>query len=196
MANKNNLEFLGTDVFGVKLDKADFGVMEWNADEAATNDADGVMAAVHGATAEKTVTEDLVNPPACRNLTVTAGGTAADIAAGDVVVYGKNIAGEDISEAFTFAENTAATKTGAKCFKTVEKVVIPAQDGTGCTFTVGFGSKFGVPFKFKETPFALGSFNHANEAVTFTVDDDEIEKNCVSFTSSLSGKVCKLVVLL
>lgn len=189
----NRLNEIGTDVYGVNLAAAQLVCMEWNTTEAAANDDDAIMAATAGKTSKKTITEDLANPPCVRTLTVTAGGTAGDIKAGSVRVYGTNYADEEIYEDFTFVADTAATKNGVKAFKTVTKVEIPAQDGTGCTFKVGTGSGLGVPFKFASNPLFLASFNGAADAGAFTTDDDEIEKNIYTANSSLNAKVVKLV---
>ncbi len=190
-----SLNEIGTDVYGVNLDAASVVRKEWNATEAAANDTDAVMEAVAGKTSAQNITENIVNPLCVRTLTVTAGGTASDIKAGFVRVYGTNYADEEIYEDFTFTADTAATKSGVKAFKTVTKVAIPAQDGTGCTFTVGTGSGLGLPFKFASKPLFLASFDGTSDAGTITVDDDEVEKNIYTSHSSLNGKVIKLALV-
>lgn len=82
-----------------------------------------------------------------RNLTVTAGGTAASIAASPIVVTGKNAEGKVITESFTPTVGTAGTLTGTKVFTTVDSVSIPTQGGTGATFSIGVGNNIGFNFR-------------------------------------------------
>lgn len=191
-----HLNEIGTDVFGVNLPAANVALKEWGTDEAAAADTDAVMLSTSGKTSEQTITEGLTNPPCVRSLTVTAGGTAGDIKAGSVRVYGTNYADEEIYEDFTFTADTASTQTGVKAFKTVKKVVIPAQDGTGCTFTVGTGSKLGLPFKFASKPLFIATLGGSADAGTLAVDDDEIEKNGYTPNGSLAGTAVKLALVI
>lgn len=190
----SKLNEIGTDVYGVNLAAQQLAYKEWDETEAAANDDDAVMTAKSGKTSAQNITENLVNPPCVRTLTVTAGGTAGDIKAGSVRVHGTNYADEEIYEDFTFTADTAATKSGTKAFKTVTKVAIPAQDGTGCTFKVGTGSGLGLPFKFASAPLFLASFNGSADAGAITADDDELEKNIYTANSSLNAKVVKLAI--
>lgn len=71
-------------------------------------------------------------------VTATAGGTAADIKAIQVVVHGTDAADSSVNETLpAFTANTAGTVTGSQVFKTITKIVIPAHDGTGATTSVG-----------------------------------------------------------
>lgn len=111
-----------------------------------------IHAAITGsATVVTTVTTSITAPDVTRNVTVTGGGTAADIADGDVTVTGTNTEGKVISETFTFTANTAATITGNKAFKTVTLIAIPVQDGAGATFAVGTGAKLGLHHRLAST---------------------------------------------
>ena len=190
------LNEIGTDVYGVNLPAANVALKEWSADDAIAADTDAVMTSTAGKTTAQEITEDLVNPPCPRNLTVTAGGTAGDIKAGSVRVYGTNAADEPIYEDFTFVADTGATKTGTKAFKSVKKVAIPAQDGTGCTFIVGIGSALGLPLKLTSKPLFLASLNGSADAGTLATDDDELEKNTYTPNASLAGTVVKLALVL
>lgn len=84
-------------------------------------------------------------PP--RNITVTAGGTAASIAASAIVVTGKNSEGKVITESFTPTAATAGTLTGSKIFATVDSISIPQQGGAGATFSIGVGNNIGFGFR-------------------------------------------------
>lgn len=191
-----HINAIATDVFGVSLPAASVALKEWSTDEAAANDADAIMLSTNGKTSAQNITEDLNNPPCVRSLTVTAGGTAGDIKAGSVRVYGTNYADEEIYEDFEFSADTGATVSGAKAFKTVTKVTIPAQDGTGCTFTVGTGSKLGLPFRFASKPLFIATLGGSADAGTLAVDNDELEKNGYTPNASLAGTAVKLALVI
>lgn len=154
----------------------------------------GTTTAVHAAVtdngAEQTVTTAITNPAVCRNITATAGGTATDIKAIQVTVYGTNIDGELISETLpAFTLDTAGTVVGSKAFKTVTKIVIPAHDGTGATTAIGTGAKLGLKWMKSRNDIAAAYLNGTKEgtAPTVVADADEIEKNTVTLNSALDG---------
>jgi hypothetical protein len=101
-------------------------------------DTDGVHAAVTDNGASQTITNGFKGPSTPAKITATAGGTAGDIKAIQVIVNGTAPGGEVIQETLdAFTVNTAGTVTGAKTFATVTSVVIPAHDGTGATTAIG-----------------------------------------------------------
>jgi len=111
----------------------------------ATNNA--VLAATATVVAGRTLNRGnatINNPDVPRNLTITTGGTTADIAAGDVVITGTNVEGKTIVEYFTMADNLNGSVTGNKAFKTVTEIRFPAADNTGATISVGTGAKLGL----------------------------------------------------
>ena len=92
-----------------------------------------------------TVTTFLAQPDYARNLVVTPTGTTADVAAGDVVIVGKDIHGNTISESFTFLADASTAVTGNKAFKSITSITIPAEASPyGATWSVGFGAKLGL----------------------------------------------------
>ncbi len=114
-----------------------------------------IHAAITGSnTVALTVTTSITNPDVPRALTVTSGGTAADIATGDVVITGTNVEGKVITEAFSFTANTAETLTGAKAFKTVTSILVPVQDDVAATFAVGTSTKLGLNHRLATTAAA------------------------------------------
>ena len=133
-------------------------------------------------------------PPCCRTITATAGGTGADIGAVSVIVYGTNIDDQPISETLpVFVVNTAGTKTSLKAFKTITSVFLPSHDGTGATVSLGYSEALGVPFMFAKKPYLRATLNGVIEttAPTQVNDADEIEKNTVDINSTLNGtEVC------
>lgn len=79
-----------------------------------------------------------MRPP--RNL-VVAFDSSTDWDPTTAVVTGIDADGEIITEDFAVA--TSASRTGTKLFASVTSVSIPAQTGTGGTFTMGIGSLLG-----------------------------------------------------
>lgn len=88
-----------------------------------------------------------VELPQPRSITVTAGGTAASIAASPIVVSGLNVEGKPITESLTPTAGTAGTLSGTKAFAVVTGVSIPQQTGAGATFAIGTGLNFGLGTK-------------------------------------------------
>lgn len=104
----------------------------------ATPGVDSVLAAVTDTGAQQVITSGIkpINQP-CR-VTATAGGTAGDIKAIQVIVAGKDPNGVTITETLpAFTVNTAGTVKGVKVFAQVTQVTIPAHDGTGATTSIG-----------------------------------------------------------
>ena len=160
--------------------------------EAHAKSTTGVHAAVTDTGLEQVVTTSLTNPPYPRSVTATAGGTAGDIAAVQVVVEGTNEAGQFITETLpAFTVNTAGTVEGNKAFKTVSKVTIPAHDGLGATTAIGYGDKIGLSHYLSQDTVLFAFLNHVQEVTSPTVvaDTDELEKNTCLLDSALAGTV-------
>lgn len=84
-----------------------------------------------------------INQPS--RITVTTGGTGADIKAIVIVLAGTDENDLAIAESLpAVTVNTASTKKGAKVFKTVTSITIPAHDGTGATTSIGLDGAPGV----------------------------------------------------
>src|SRR5687768_14086133 len=131
----------------------------------------GATTAVHAAVTDtgvqQVVTTAITNPDVPRNVTATAGGTAGDIKAIQVVVAGTNVFGEAITETLpAFTVNTAGTVVGNKAFYTVTSITIPAHDGVGATTAVGTGAKLGVPATLSRKTFIALYFNGTAEAIS------------------------------
>lgn len=174
---------------------AHFQVSETNATVASTS---GIHAAVIDTGVQQVITTAITNPSVPRNVTATAGGTAADIKAIQVVVEGTNYANEVITETLpAFTENTAGTVVGSKAFKTVTKITIPAHDGNGATTAVGFGEKLGLPYKLAHNTVLAAYFDNTKEgtAPTVTVSPTALESNTVDLNSALNSKVVDVYLL-
>jgi hypothetical protein len=96
--------------------------------------------------------------PTPRNVTLTFS-SHADWDATTAVVTGTDAAGRAISENFAIPNGGATTVTGAKVFATINSLVIPAQSGTGGTFTMGVG----IIFDTNTTPhLKIGAVDHTS----------------------------------
>lgn len=122
-----------------------FEVQSWTAPDTATTNS--ILSGSAGATsaASATVTTFLAQPDVARNLVITPGGTTADVAAGNVVVVGKDIFGKAITENFAFLANASTATTGNKAFKSITSITFPGEDSPfGATWSVGIGDKLGL----------------------------------------------------
>jgi galactitol-specific phosphotransferase system IIB component len=124
-----------------------------------------------------------------RNIVVVvAATTAADIAAGNIVVTGLNFADEVITETHAVTADTAGTFTGTKAFKTVTSVAVPIQDGASVTIDIGWGMIFGLPYKlYADELVILKLFNKSVDAATVVADATDIEKNTVDMAGTPDG---------
>jgi len=124
-----------------------------------------VHAAVTLGAAGQTVTTAISNPDVPRTLSIT--GNAAGIA-GNVVIVGRDIAGASCTD--TIALNGTATVAGAKAFRTVTSIALPAKtNGSGDAVSVGVGNKFALPNVVADsTRFLISTLNGANDTGTFT----------------------------
>jgi len=161
----------------------------WDTAAIATGES-GSKAFTGGQTeAANVLTSGITSPAMCRNVTATAGGTAGDIKAVQVIVEGTNAAGKAISETLpVFTENTAGTVVGNKAFKTVTKITIPAHDGTGATTSVGTGAKLGLYHTLAHDTVLKAAHNNVAEAVSvLATSASAVEANTAIMTSALDG---------
>lgn len=190
--NPNVAREYQTDTGGaVRTAVAHVARLRLSAAQAAAASTTGVHAAHTDTGSQVVLTTGITNPPYPRNVSATAGGTAGDIKAIQVIVAGTNINDEAITETLpAFTVDTAGTVLGAKAFKTVTSITIPAHDGTGATTAIGFGDKIGLPdfLPFGNTVIAaaVGGTREAT-APTVVADDNELEKNTVDPNSALAG---------
>lgn len=175
-----------TDAPGVALDRAFLAHMLIVAALALAASNTGVHTAVALTAEAQDVTTEITNPAVPRNLIVK--GNAEGIA-GDVVIEGTNIAGEEITE--TIALDGATAVEGAKAFKTVTKITLPAETHEGTdTVSVGWGDKLGLPYKLAHNTVLAVFLDGAKEgtAPTVAVSKTALESNTVDLNSALNGK--------
>ncbi len=162
----------------------------------------GAVAAVHAAVtdngSDRTITTSITDPTCARNITATAGGTAADVKAISVIITGTNINNEVITETLpAFTVNTTGTVVGNKAFATVTSIFIPAHDGTAATTSIGTGAKLGLDHKLdlNTVEFAFLGGTKEGTAPTVTVSSTALESNTVSLNSALNGTAVNLFYL-
>lgn len=160
----------------------------------ATASITAISAAITGSNTASVTTPLNVELPAPRSITVTAGGTAASIAATPVVVNGLNVEGKPISESLTPTAGTAGTLTGTKAFAVVTGFTIPTQGGAGATFSVGTGPNFGLntrnlsvtQVKLYKQVVASGAQSLVNPGST-NFSTTNVEDNWVTLDVTASG---------
>lgn len=132
----------------------------------------------------------LAQPDVPRNITITTGGTTTDCKAATVTVTGTNIFGATITEGLSVTADQAGTSTGAKAFRSISQVSVPAQDGAGCTYSIGVGNALGLKRCMEKAGHLLMStFNGVYESTraTCVADNDEVEKNTCTINGTLDG---------
>lgn len=140
--------------------------------------------------ATTTVTTFLAQPDVPRNITLTTGGTTGDCKAGNVVVTGTNFFGRTITENLAVTDNQAGATAGAKAFKTVTSILIPIQDGNGCTYDFGVGDVLGLKRCMKQAGDVIWAvFNGAYEATrpTCLANASAVESNTCDINGTLDG---------
>ena len=169
---------------GGPVDMAFLAHIELSADQTVAADSDGIITITMG-TSKKTVSSGFEDMPAARNLTVV--GSAAGIT-GTLKVTGTNIAGETIEESFTLSGTTP--QTGSKAFASVTKVEVPARNAADDAVDIGWGVKFGIPYKLALNTVLAAFINGSKEATapTVAVSTSALESNTISFNTSPSGK--------
>lgn len=127
----------------------------------------------------------------CAGLTAapTSANTTAGVlkSAGNVVINGTNVNDDVITE--TIALNGTTEVVGAKAFKTITSVVLPARLNADDTVSVGIGSKLGLNHKLPHNTVLLTVLNNTVEgtAPTVTVSSTAVESNTILLNSSLDG---------
>ena len=133
-----------------------------------------------------------------RNVTVTQTAVDAEDTNGTIVVVGKDLAGNTITE--TLTPNAGETVAGTKAFAEITSITgagwaVDASEGTKDKITVGFGALIGLPDKLTDTAQVLAaSLNNVKEAnaPTVTVSASALELNTVDLSSALNGSPVKI----
>jgi hypothetical protein len=156
-----------------------------------------VLAATSAATGTRTsVTSSITNPDVPRALSVTPGGTSANILDSSVVITGTNVEGKTITESFQVAAGSTSTVNGAKAFKTVTSVSLPGAQGSGVTFAVGTTNKLGVNHRLYPANTTVKVYQDSSVATpaltlqgvpTVVADGNVVELNLVTPATTPNG---------
>jgi len=177
-----------TDAAGVEIPRAFLAHLHIPAPKAA--DPDGMVDGAECTTGEEAeplvITEFLAQPDFARNITVTvAATTAGHVAAGNIVVAGKDMSGAAISENLSVTADTPATITGSLAFASVTSVTVPVQDGDSVTIDVGWGKKFGIPYKLATSALAiLKLFDGSADTGTVTASATTLAENVIALNGA------------
>ena len=197
--NRKMGQLIQTDAGKVSTDHAFLAHFQIPALSATVAAPAGIHAAnATSSTVVTTVTTAITNPSVPRNITATAGGTSASIAAVQVTITGTNYADEVITEDLpAFTVDTAGIVIGSKAFKTVTSIAIPIMDGAGATVAVGFGEMLGLPFKLAHDTVIKTYFDNALEATapTLTVSATVLESNTIDLNSALNSKAIDVYLM-
>lgn len=174
-----------SDVPGVVFDRAFLAHFRVSGDNAVAANDSYVVSFVTLDDAEQEVVEEFAAPAVPRNLTIT--GNVSGIT-GDVVIEGTNYENEEITE--TIALNGTNTVAGAKAFKTVTKITLPAQTHTPVkqveTVTVTAGSDKNATLVVRVTAAGMtGSPKDVNVAVT--TDDNTASEVATKVRAALTA---------
>jgi hypothetical protein len=156
----------------------------------AVADADGILTAVTDTGVQQVITTGINQPEVPRIITATSGGTAADIKAIQVIVAGTNAEDQAITETLpVFTENSATTVVGAKAFKTVTSITIPAHDGVLATTAIGFGDVIGIGHRLARNTVRAAYLNNVLEgtAPTIAFHATTLELNTADLNSALNS---------
>lgn len=137
-----------------------------------------------------TVTSFLAQPDVPRNLTVTSGGTTANVTANSVWIYGTDFFDQPLMEEFAFTAAQSATITGNLAFKSVTSVKFPNEASPyGATWSVGIGSKLGMSrcmAKAGHLLFATLSGDYESTRPTVAVGAS-VANNVAALSGTLNG---------
>jgi len=153
-------------------------------------DTNGILPAVTDTGADQVITTGINFPDVPRNITATAGGTAGDIKAIQVIIAGLDEGGKAITETLpAFTVNTAGTVVGAKAFAKVTSITIPAHDGTGATTAIGFGDVLGLGVHLSRNTVQRAFLNKVLESTAPTVafSATVLDGNTIDLNSALAS---------
>jgi hypothetical protein len=156
----------------------------------AVADDDGILPAVTDTGDAQVITTGIIQPDVPRNVTATAGGTAGDIKAVQVIVVGTDAEDQPLSETLpAFTVNTGGAVAGSKAFKTVTSITLPAHDGTGATTAIGFGEKLGLGRRLQRNTVRAAYLDNVLEgtAPTVAVSASTLASNTADLNSALNS---------
>lgn len=169
-----------------RLFLARYSIPATTADAASTT---GVHAAVTDNGAAQSVTTAITNPPSPRQITVTSGGTAANITAQQVTIKGTNYLGNVIQETLpAFTAATATTVSSVTFFATVTQIIIPPI-GTGVTVAVGYGAASGAAVASTTAVHAAVTDNAALQVITTAITNPTTPRNITATSGGTAANI-------
>jgi hypothetical protein len=163
--------------------------------KAAAASSTAVHAAINGSLSAQTVTTSITDPDVPRALRVVVGGTAGDVADSRVQITGTNVEGKTMTESFRTTAGATGTINGTKAFQTVTSIVIEAQLGTGCTFSVGYQNKLGIRHRLFPQNTTVRVYTNTTAygaltvqaAPTVVADNTYVENNLITPATAPDG---------
>ncbi|MCL4718052.1 MAG: hypothetical protein KJ057_06210 [Phycisphaerae bacterium] len=124
-----------------------------------------ILAATALTASEQTITTGITQPDAYRVLSVKGnqGGMTQN-----VILIGTNFANERITDVIALNGTTLAS--GVKPFKTVSKIILPAQSAPGQTVSIGNTAKLGLYFAVGAGADVLQQARKASAATSYTLE--------------------------
>ena len=128
-----------------------------------------------------------------RNIVVTPGGTTTDIEAFTMMIMGKNILNEVITEDFVFLADATNPVVGLKAFASITSVYWAANAESGgyaATWSIGFGAKFGFRYNLEQAGHVVfttcaGAYETVRPTVTASLT--AICLNTIDFNGTKNG---------
>ncbi len=171
--------------------------VDFTAEEAVAANTTGLHAAVADTGAQQVFTSFNSMPlnlqtgkPVARTVTITATGTAGDVKAVGHPIEGWDADGVFQSETVTpFTVNTLGTVESTKAYAVLSKHTQPPHDGTGVSFSVGWGNGLGLKRKLSLNTLKHAHLNGAREATlaTMSISGSVLGLNWIKLQTALDG---------
>lgn len=175
-----------TNVDGVAVDRAFLAHLALTAAQAAAAANAGIHAAINLGAEAADVASGFTNPAWPRNVTIK--GNVSGVV-GDVVVTGTDFDGDALTE--TITANGTSVVAGAKAFKTVTAVNVPAQTHTPAAQTETIEVTAAVTdagnITLAITAAALGEASPLDVVVALTTDEDDVTKTAAAMVEALNA---------
>lgn len=139
----------------------------------ATAGAETIKASVTLSTATQTITSLTAQPDIPRRILLTKNHNDT---AGNVVITGKNIANDVITETIALPTDST-TKVSTKAFKSITSIVYPIRTNPGDWIKIGTDECIGLPDLFTVDSIVRVLFDGSSVNWALTADSNEVEKN-------------------
>lgn len=183
--NRKMGQTIQTDVDNVSVDRAFLAHFQVLAALALAASNAGIHAAITLGAEAVDVATGITNPAVPRNVTVK--GNVSGVI-DDVVVTGTDYAGDAIEETITL--NGTSVVAGAKAFKTITSINVPAQTHTPAaqteTITVTAAVTEAGNITLAITAAALGEDSPLEVVVALTTDEDDVTKTAAAMVAALN----------